>query len=1540
MSAFGHSTHTGLGNNGFEVSLNYITGVPDPNHLTCSSTLKLAFKSLLKRDASTKEKSIAAMLGYIKTNCDELDDDLVIISWVQLYPKLAIDDSKKVRSFSHQIQATFVKSLGKKYAKYLKDTIGAWLAGLFDSDRSVAKVCRDSLNIAFDNNQEKIANIWKIFVQQILQYAYQILAFETKDTISDERFASKDESETKFIRVVQAANLLLVQAMNVLNSIDPDDNLTTLVQSIYEQELLQTCFVSTDFNLKKSAFMTFKALVTSKHVDSLITKSLYKGLAKSMIKGIKFDSKINTLLYGTCLISILDTVVCVTKYDASFWLNIKKADEKLISLLKYGSLNSEPIYYDVVYKLLNTLPEEIFTFNDLKKVELFLQTIIASVQSEKTLPFMEKGWKAIINMIETTQKSNELSDSVVDTFTAALIHLLDSPRTLSPILVSLMHNIQVFFNNDKDTLLDINSAIMDALPDKDIVFPEYKDYKIKNTRIFVESFVNILISNKSDLSEVLLANAIESVAEQVSEIPFLAFDIVDIFIKKDMAEFDNSIHDFIMDLPNYINKDFIDIPLHTLKLYTHSKSATESKINPLVNQMYKKLEEMNQVDGLLKVITDLKKFSIHDAKDLSDHLVQNSRSLSPDSTLSNDSLYAFLTPTILGNLFEIENFDKFVSNCLKNYKNEVFVEFSIQEPKFLYKLFSAVLTENAAESSLYPAVVSLGKKLEENINTNENFAAAYAEAVFTAVSEFDADVTPLVKIISSSAADVLINKNLSSDLSSISKQHPQNLLSVANSLNLGVYFFVGSYESKEAINFKIARKTLNKTSFLVSLIKTINVESTSNVNDLLLFAEYASDVLFFDSSFPAVLQRKFVEFQSQTRDLMFKLLDLVSYSDLVESLSSKTSKCSELEGILDHLTGENKLLSYYSHRIIGKILVKKIEYVTSKEFEKIDLKSFLSHPALLFVIIHSAKKFLTSRHLEFVRTSVLSALISIRKPSDILEQGLHNLVLLNCFMELDLDFEVPKDFSLFTPQRFMMLLNTLPNWLETEIAFDEDFKYNRIALVQFVHHYLTAVHGVCDSNYPSDFVEKVFQLATRLVSENINLINSEDEISIDLLFDTLKLYLLLTKYKGEIETWNTDLQDIENEILEIFFKFAEIEYVNRPTQLLCSTFGYIFQKNFKTGIFSTHYDKLYDLMKSKTVEIQRIGATILHKMIPQIQDTLVVEFTLSKKKVNEEGESGIKLPQTLIEITKEPLADYIEYEPEWKVYQYIWSWYLIMDHFKNITQQMRQDYISDLGDTKIGEFLNFIFSEIDMAKFKLHEDEVNYVKAYSFDDHNALTYEEEIEKLLVNLVYEIMDNIGGTFAQQWFQSIKNRQVQSNIEKFISKYISPPLINDILSSLSNKTTIEENDFKININRKINEIKCRYDIDEQTMEISILLPPNYPLAQIAVNGVSRIGVDEKKWKSWIMSAQYVINFQNGSILDSIKHFKDNVSANFENYEDCAICYSILNAVDHSTPNKICATCKHNFHSACLYRWFKSSGASTCPLCRSKFNFKKHS
>ncbi|SAM05926.1 hypothetical protein [Absidia glauca] len=152
----------------------------------------------------------------------------------------------------------------------------------------------------------------------------------------------------------------------------------------------------------------------------------------------------------------------------------------------------------------------------------------------------------------------------------------------------------------------------------------------------------------------------------------------------------------------------------------------------------------------------------------------------------------------------------------------------------------------------------------------------------------------------------------------------------------------------------------------------------------------------------------------------------------------------------------------------------------------------------------------------------------------------------------------------------------------------------------------------------------------------------------------------------------------------------------------------------------------------------------------------------------------------------------------------------------------------------------------------------------------------------------------------------------------------------------KQQLEENDneFKVRTLKASNEVSATYFVDEESMQISIKLPSNFPLQQISVEGVQKFGVKDKQWRGWMFAIAAVIGTQNGNVVDALTVFKRNVNLHFEGVGDCVICYSIISVVDRSLPKKQCRTCKNKFHASCLYKWFRSSNSASCPLCRTVF------
>ncbi|KAI9205308.1 uncharacterized protein BJ171DRAFT_423168, partial [Polychytrium aggregatum] len=158
--------------------------------------------------------------------------------------------------------------------------------------------------------------------------------------------------------------------------------------------------------------------------------------------------------------------------------------------------------------------------------------------------------------------------------------------------------------------------------------------------------------------------------------------------------------------------------------------------------------------------------------------------------------------------------------------------------------------------------------------------------------------------------------------------------------------------------------------------------------------------------------------------------------------------------------------------------------------------------------------------------------------------------------------------------------------------------------------------------------------------------------------------------------------------------------------------------------------------------------------------------------------------------------------------------------------------------------------------------------------------------------------------------------------------------EISAVLTNNATPLDG-LTIKASKNANEVTAAYEIEETTLEMIIHFPATYPLRQIEVeSGNNRAGVSEARWRSWLLAATAIMVSQSESILDALRIFHKNISMHFEGFEDCAICYSIIGALDRALPTKECKTCKHKFHASCLYKWFRTSNQSSCPLCRSQF------
>lgn len=124
-------------------------------------------------------------------------------SQIKVYPRTSIDSSRRVRQLAHTLQGQIAISCGKRIAKCLPQLIGAWLAGLYENDKSVSRAAQQSFKLVFPS-EEKFRSVWRVYQSDIVLFCGDVVQKETVNTLSDERTTSPDDAYSKYSRMLAA----------------------------------------------------------------------------------------------------------------------------------------------------------------------------------------------------------------------------------------------------------------------------------------------------------------------------------------------------------------------------------------------------------------------------------------------------------------------------------------------------------------------------------------------------------------------------------------------------------------------------------------------------------------------------------------------------------------------------------------------------------------------------------------------------------------------------------------------------------------------------------------------------------------------------------------------------------------------------------------------------------------------------------------------------------------------------------------------------------------------------------------------------------------------------------------------------------------------------------------------------------------------------------------------------------------------------------------------------------------------------------------
>ncbi|KAL9010307.1 MAG: hypothetical protein Q9173_004747 [Seirophora scorigena] len=1576
--------------------LSYVYEPPDLSNIS-EPNVVVAFKNLQKKDSTTKAKALEDLLKYVSGLAPKDGvEEAVLESWIKVYPRTAIDTPRRVRQLAHLLQGAIVRASGKKFARCMPDIAGPWLAGMFDGDKMVTNAATESLKQVFQT-EEKLNNVWKLYLGSILGYCSDAVFKETTNTLSDERIVSPDDAFAKHARVIASA----VHVVRYAIDNTPEDALGK------HQGTLQ-------YFLRQKKLWEF-----SSHSDPAVRRAVYRLLDSSLAqKPGMMDLEIisSCVLLSSLSISQTSSAVAysrvlahLTKYDPTVWTEHykgtgkKTAHKRLIQFLAKGSQGASSEYWEEIDTLLSNTPQTVLvppadvTDHSFDVFEA-LRDGISNREEPRTN--QAAAWNAYLNLVARFQTfpkvdRERLIDSTVMPIFVEYITpsrktsswtMSTSQESILPVAIQLASASQEnFIKQWRDLSQALIQDMQASLPEQSKDFERSQDAIVTKARrwfVLQVAVMKVEVSQEIrtaviDTTELEIRSAIALLKARNGKPHGAAFHLG--CAVRSMEDVLASREDVKTLVGDFVATDVPDLLLspsapHLIWLLSLLNGVTD--MGPLYRSNLRtvlRAPDSNAKKRALQFLV-LYPFVAHVSQD-QELLESLAATLQPavendaaqdailKTAMANPDAPSQLTQSLLGRMIDNLTIDGHQLASLRDLETvakhgpEVIKEYdaSTEDSGLLTKLM--LLTESP-EPAIYQRAWNVSQIIQSISSADP--AQAYQKKVRIIRQNLDTseeDALPMIPLM----------EIMQQVMNQCEKERERAAL--ADELLPDESQWNDALRPLYAARLNPSLAIMNAAGTAVSLVESSGSSIPVTYDKDGLSAAFRMFWFTYSLIELGVLEHA----TDERRSCVYRYLAVVSRlaGDRMSIESSNLWKEHTAEHQVLFVTIEvQKLLQIWyrkgpSNASVFNALSKLLEdshgmtaraYYSSLAFSAMAEEVTEGHSKLDAIVGSDNLKSIKDSPNDFAGIAAISAIRDLNVLTRVFNEllstltgcdlrryanGLPNLVMLNAILAnedfADVLSSIPKQRLVFFVQHASSQLVTL----HQSAGSDAPMMITDLNIVTEILRALTPVLPVLSETYGS-FWNDVLERIGETWSPKLEL---SDE-ALPLIHASLRLYSsLLRCATGDSNDDLDDAIDSHREstssgmvnLLNVLSRLPDREH--KPRMLVNELLARLIARS-ERPINPESPLEIFPILASESIALQGAAYEILHHGIPKEQENVSLDKALSKDYV-------AKLPEELLSLALEaPTMESLE-DVNFKrsmpasVRTYMLTWHLIFDHWIGASDAVKNDYVNGI---KEGSYINGL---LDFASEFLITSRPRPIDASKFELTTYRPDEEIPEKdaqwFLMHLYYLALKYLP-TLAKAWWRDNTSRQTQTSVESWTEKYISPHIIASELHAVSawaaSRDTDPDQPLTVKTSTPAREITASIPIDEQAMTIAIALPPSYPLSRATVAGLQRVGVTEQKWRGWIITTQGVINFSDlggggQSLVDGLAAWRRNVTATLKGQTECAICYSVVSA-DRQLPSKRCATCKNLFHGSCLYKWFKSSNSSGCPLCRNQFSY----
>lgn len=1476
--------------------LSYIAEPPDLSQVSDPNVV-VNLKNLSKRDSTTKGKALEELLDVLKDG----GDVPVLTAWSDLYPRTAIDNSHVVRRLAHTLQGVLASKAGKTIAPFLTTVIPAWLAGVYDSDKSVSKAAIEAFERTFANPEKRVA-VWTIYKDSIYDRIEDSILTQSSTTLSDERTTSPDEANTKYVRVVGTALRLLRRLLEVKSA----------RTDILQDKKLWDLASHDDAYLRTGLYEVASTALTH-HKDDLdwgilSTSLLYKALHRAQLGCAK--------VYAQMLIDVTEArpTIWTTDYTAK-----TSAAKRLLQYLRLGSQSGPAEVWPLLTQLVATIPveawlhgaEDLFSVADAFRTGVLLERLN-----------IDHAWAAYLNLCShlltlaqtSEEKASFLSSNIVPLIVIYFTQKRDEKWQVAGRIEATAEKAIPLLTEQSSVLeTALKTVIDDTIEKMRLSLPESsKDFRLSQDTVAAQGQRLVTLGRymSSEEAKTLFARSSSHLIEAAIDLlktrngkPYGAASILEQLVNRagqKSSEVDTFLSNdakALLDSPSGPQIVALSLSngrslgLDLLQYDTNSPAIINSLICYFQNVSREELEQSS-------------------IKDLVIERVDNS-----EDEISRRYTVALLGNTGLrGGAVHLELLSRLPEDL--STKGEESIALAMLEAIVDDRLAVQVLEDSKYRLQLLSKLLLLADQNDEFsdratvlVARLKNFGKEKVSPLPIIKEQLSGRGTPLailtlveLALESSVEGDVVEYLPSSNDWEAALRPHLQGStdtsLSITSPLRGTVILLeAGSAQTsviRDAEDFSLLFRLIFYTTKLLSRKHEL-LRDSPPVQALYRYypitVELINEKLTLDDANSLWLDSN-TDVETAASDILSESLHLLEkWQDQEEFMRIWVDEIQHLNG-LDR-SAYMKALALQT--ILSRLNARSPPQVVQLLEDQLR-NAHKSHNILLNAAILSAIKdtYLASQAgLRLVNEYVALATQAQSEPRPV--------ILLNILLSDDVSV-----LEKVQQPRLILLLKKL-----IQLAGQNEMRGQSPQCLELIATLVEPVRHLYGEHW-----EQLVQLLVSVWSD----VSVSDLPS---LYGSLLVYSKLGKLLKE-DGVNEDLQDImaarqkelEEGLLSCLQLFRSPVYgTNQPRSIVINQLS----RQVRTVDVSNAQHTL-DLLAAKEKTLQDTAYDILHRQIPAKQEQLSIDLALEQHAVH--------LPPELLAL----VAD--NADPR----RYLLSWKLLFDHYPKASYRLQEAYTADVKSSgQLGLLLDFICDRIQLTSNR----PVDATK-FEIAEYTILTAEsedQEIQWLAIHVYFLCLVYVPA-LVKEWYIQQKNK-IKMPLESWTQKYMSSLIVAANFITVDDWAVTQSNDeserpLEVKSNPRAAEIVASIPVDPESppISLSIKFPDAYPLESPSVVSRTRVGVSEKNWTSWLRTIQIII-FSTGSVIEGLIAFRRNVRGALSGQTECAICYSII-GTDMQTPSKKCGTCKNMFHGACLFRWFRSSNSSSCPLCRNNFNY----